>query len=216
MDLFSTLREYARIKPHAIASVSSRRTVTYRKLWSRIERATARMKGEWQVRRGDTVIYWGCGHQDALMFYLATARCGARLLALEHDAVRQRIDEIMREVPAALLLNDDEIAGTQMPAVARIVNLSALIATRCHHTPEIDEDDSQASLLTVAGAAATEPGTALRYDEQSLHTLSSIASSAIGNDSAREFAIGAALFDADILAPHVLPVLMAGGMLRFR
>jgi acyl-CoA synthetase (AMP-forming)/AMP-acid ligase II len=218
MDLFSTLRQHAKTQPLAIASISSRRTVTYRKLWSRIERATARMKDEWQVEPGDVVVYWGRGHQDALMFYLAAARCGARLLALEHDAMQRRGEEILRCLPASLLLHDDDIVFAQAPAVPRIVNLSALIATRCHHTPQIVEDDRQNSLLTVKNivTARADIDTPLHYHEQSLQALSSTAQSFVGVDGAKEFAIDAALFDADILAPHVLPVLMTGGILRFR
>lgn len=220
MNLFAILREHANTKAETIASLSSRRTVTYRKLWSRVERATARMKDEWQVKSGDTVVYWGCGHQDALMFYLATARCGAKLLPLEHTSLQHRAADILRDMPAALLLHDDDIVFETSPAAAHIANLSALIATRCHYTPAVDEDEMSASLFTATftGTLTTMPAAdgVIAYQKQSLHQLSSVAQRLVDRDKEKSFVLGAALFDADIFAPKVLSQLIAGGMLQFR
>lgn len=217
MNLFSVLREHAKERADVIASRSSRRSVTYRKLWSRIERATARMKDEWQVKSGDTVIYYGCGNQDALMYYLAAARCGAKLLPLEHSALQhaflqQPASEIGLAPPAVLLLHDDEIVFETPPAAQRIINLSALIATRCHHTPLVQEDDSQPSLLN---AMLHADGT-INYQEQSLHGLASIAQRMVVRDKGQPLLLDATLFDHHIFAPLVLPKLIAGGLLQFR
>lgn len=217
MNLFAILREHAKLRADVIASRSSRRSVTYRKLWSRIERATARMKDEWQVKPGDTVIYYGCGNQDALMYYLAAARCGAKLLPLEHGALQhaflqQSASEIGLAAPAVLLLHDDEIVFERPPAARRTVNLSALIATRCHHTPLVQEDDNQPSLLNPMWHA---DGT-LNYQVQSLRGLTSMAERVVVAAQDQPLLLDATLFDQHIFAPLVLPRLIAGGLLQFR
>ncbi len=208
MNLFEILRQHVARNPNAIASRSSRRTVTYRKFWSRIERGTARLKGEWNVRQGDTVVYWGCGHQDALMLYIATARCGARLLPLEHASLHRDSAAILQKNLPAVLLHDDEISFDTPPASPIVTNLSSLIATRCDHSPPVEEDDALPSLIMPAsidrnGRAASE------------RSLQQLSDAAEGN-VLRELHIEHALFDADIFAAKVLPILIAGGTIVFR
>ncbi len=207
MNLFNILRHHVATQPNAIASRSSRRVVTYRKFWSRIERATARLKSEWHVQAGDTVVYWGQGHQDALMFYIAVARCGAKLLPLEHAPLHEESIAILQKIPAVLLLHDDETIFEVPPAAPVIANLSSLIATRCHHTPPVTEDISLPSLISMASGSRT-----LELSERSLHQLLG----EVAPDATREFRIAEALFDADIFALRVLPVLAAGGTIVFR
>lgn len=209
MNLFDILRHHVATRPTAIASRSGRRAVTYRRFWSRIERATARLQGEWQVKPGDTVAYWGRGHQDALMLYLALARCGARLLPLEHASLQRNAAAILRAIPVAVLLHDDDTLFDEQPAVPLIVTLSSLIATRCHHTPPVDEDDTQISLLTLAQDGAMPPHI------QNTHSLRAL-SADDGTLAPDEFRVAETLFDTDVLATHVLPVLRVGGTILFR
>ncbi|MES2024883.1 MAG: AMP-binding protein [Pseudomonadota bacterium] len=208
MNLFNILRERAMTQPTTIASRSSRRVVTYRKFWSRIERGTARLKSEWNVQPGDTVAYWGLGHQDALMLYIATARCGAKLLPLEHASLQEANVAILREFPVKILLHDDDVIFDVPPAVPAIVNLSSLIATRCHHTPPVEEDAHQPSLISLA----SDSKGVLMSEQKSVYQLAS--DTAAG--SASEFRIAAALFDTDVFAPQVLSTLVAGGTIVFR
>lgn len=203
MNLFEILRHHAKTIPLAIASRSSRRVVTYRKFWSRIERATARLKGEWGVRAGDTVVYWGQGHQDALMLYVAVARCGAKLLPLEHAITQRDSARWLQQYSATVLLHDDELTFATPPLVSRLVDLSSLIATRCHHEPVVEEDAAGISLLVPRG---------IETMSSSLLQLSA----GIGNAAPDEFHIDAALFDESVLAPRVIPVLAAGGTIIFR
>lgn len=208
MNLFTILRHYVATQPNAIASRSSRRVVTYRKFWSRIERATARLKSEWHVQPGDTVVYWGQGHQDALMLYIAIARCGAKLLPLEHALLHQESTDILQKIPAVLLLHDDEIHFEVPPAARIIANLSSLIAVRCHNEPPVHEEIHSPSLI----ALTKSDGNTLHAEEKSLDQLVNAAA----HDPAREFRIAEALFDSDIFAQQVLPVLVAGGTILFR
>ena len=210
MNFFNILRQHVAAEPWAIASRSSRRAVTYRKFWSRIERASARLKGEWNVQHGDTVVYWGCGNQDALMLFVAVARCGAKLLPLEHDTLRNNVAAILQQHPAAVLLHDDELFVEDLANVRIISTLSSLIATRCHYHPEITEDDTLPSLITLVPAGE---GT-LQSSESSLQQL--VAQCTDAHAISSPFHIQAALFDTDILAPHVLPILTARGKIIFR
>lgn len=212
MNLFTILRQHVATQPNAIASRSSRRTVTYRKFWSRIERATARLKSEWHVNAGDTVVYWGQGHQDALMLYIAVARCGAKLLPLEHAPLHQNSIAVLKNIPAALLLHDDETIFEVPPAAPVIANLSSLIATRCHHNPPVNEDITQTSLISLA----TLENASAQACEQSLAQLLDDALPHLESNSAHEFRIDEALFDVDIFAPQVLPILVGGGTIIFR
>jgi acyl-coenzyme A synthetase/AMP-(fatty) acid ligase len=208
MNFFNILRQHVAAEPWAIASRSSRRAVTYRKFWSRIERASARLKGEWNVQHGDTVVYWGCGNQDALMLFIAVARCGAKLLPLEHDTLRNNVAAILQQHPAAVLLHDDELFVEDLANVRIISTLSSLIATRCHYHPEITEDDTLPSLLTFLPADKD----ALQSQET---TLQQLVAQSVDAHAISPFTLQTALFDADILAPHVLPVLAARGKIIF-
>lgn len=215
MNLFNILRHHVATQPNAIASRSSRRVVTYRKFWSRIERATARLKSEWHVKAGDTVVYWGQGHQDALMLYIAVARCGAKLLPLEHAPLHRDSIAILKTVPAVLLLHDDETIFEVPPAAPIIANLSSLIATRCQHNPPVNEDITQSSLMSLS----TDENLSVQTSEQSLQQLQQSLEETPPNlesSAAREFRIAEALFDPDIFAPQVLPILVAGGTVIFR
>lgn len=212
MNLFNILRHHVETQPNAIASRSSRRTVTYRKFWSRIERATARLTSEWHVKAGDTVVYWGQGHQDALMLYIAVARCGAKLLPLEHAPLHQNSIDILQAVPAVLLLHDDETVFEVPPVAPLIANLSSLIATRCQYDPPVNEDITQPSLISLT----TRENASLQPDEKNLEQLLDDALPYAESASAREFRIAETLFDADIFAPQVLPILVNGGTVIFR
>lgn len=212
MNLFTILRHHVATQPNAIASRSSRRTVTYRKFWSRIERATARLTSEWHVKAGDTVVYWGQGHQDALMLYIAVARCGAKLLPLEYAPLHQDSIAILKNIPAVLLLHDDETIFEVSPAVPVIANLSSLIATRCQHNPPVSEDINQPSLISLT----TQANGRVQTSEKSLGQLLEDAQPHIVSSSASEFRIAEALFDAEIFAPQVLPILIGGGTIIFR
>ena len=43
------------------------RLITYRRFWSRIERASARLQGEWGVKQGQTIAYVGASHPDIVV-----------------------------------------------------------------------------------------------------------------------------------------------------
>ena len=199
-SLFDDLARHAREQPHAIACASRFRLASYRKLWSRIERATARLQGEWEVGAGDVVAYCGDGHPDALVLYAALARCGALLLPLEHDAARAALPRLAGEVALKLALSDDDLGP---PRITQPVHpLSMLIGQPCAYQARVGSPDADAcSLLRLA-------------DDGSLGRLS-LRQLAAGPASEKRDVHGA-LFDADVFGPVVLAALCAGDTLTWR
>lgn len=196
-SVFDQLARHARAQPDKVACASRFRHASYRKLYSRIERATARLQGEWQVQAGDVVAYCGHGHPDALVLYVALARCGAVLLPLEHAAASEALAGAGLALKLALF--DDDIAP---PGIAPAVHpLSMLIGERCAWQAHVGALDPDAvSLLRIASDGSLRP--------HSLREL--VAAPASG---ARE--VHAALFDEEVFGPVVLPTLCAGATLSW-
>jgi len=200
ISLFDALERHARKQPHAIACASRFRLASYRKLYSRIERATARLQGEWDIRPGDVVAYCGDGHPDALVLYAALARCGALLLPLEHAAARAALPRLAGTVALVLALYDDDLRA---PRIAQPVHpLSTLIGEPCP---------------CQARTAVTEPDACSLLRLQADGTLQrlSLRQLAAAPDSGRREVHGA-LFDAGVFGPVVLPALLAGETLTWR
>jgi hypothetical protein len=194
-QLFDILQRHARMQPDAIACASRFRHASYRKLWSRIERATARLQGEWHVKAGDVVAYCGHGHPDALVLYVALARCGAMLLPLEHGAA----DDAHAASAAVLALFDDEIAPPRIALAAH--PLSRLIGERCAYQARVTAPDPSAcSLLRIASDGSLQG--------HSLTQMSGAPASGAGE-------VHGALFDAGVFEQLVLPTLIGGATLTW-
>lgn len=199
-SLFQALEHHAQGQPHAIALASRFRLASYRKLWSRIERATARLQGEWEVGAGDVVVYCGDGHPDALVLYVALARCGALLLPLEHAAARAALPRLAGTLAPALALFDDDLSPPRIAQPA--YPLSMLIGEPCAYQARVSAPDPDACSL-------------LRLEQDgSLRKLSLRQLSAGPAIDSRD--VHGALFDADIFGPMLLPALRAGDTLTWR
>lgn len=197
--LFQALERHARLKRDTIACASRFRLASYRKLYSRIERATARLQGEWLVGPGDIVAYSGNGHPDALVLYVALARCGAILLPLEHPAHHDAFACLATKPALALALFDDDASP---PSLAPTVYpLSMLIGEPCAYQAHVAPPDSAAcSLLRMTGDGGLA---AFSLDQLAAAPAS----------DRRE--VHGALFDADVFGPVVLPALRAGDTLTW-
>jgi hypothetical protein len=198
-SLFDLLAQYARSQPAAIACASRYRMASYRKIWSRIERATARLQGEWQVAPGDVVAYCGQGHPDALVLYLALVRCGARLWPLEHPDGPAALADHAAGLPLKIVLFDDD--GPQPRAPATALPLSTLIGSHCSHEARAVPFDPAVPSLLAIGAE----GNASQF---SLLQLQAARPSGLQEVHCR-------LFDQNVLGPVVLPTLAAGKTLVF-
>ena len=65
--LLAMLSAHAREHGDRLCHWLPERSITYRRLWSRIERASARLQGEWHVQSGQTVAYIGRSHPDIVV-----------------------------------------------------------------------------------------------------------------------------------------------------
>lgn len=204
MDFFSLLREHACLRTEAPAVSSPRRSMTYRKLWSRIERATARLQCEWGVSRDDTVAYLGNSHPDSLVLYFSLARCGACLLPLSPVQSDFERTLLIEQFQCRLLIVDDDLA-TEPGSAVRI--LSSLIATPCPHQPEgLVEDMAHPALLC---DSVTKPAS---MQFVSLAELRNEGGTFVRASQPAKVSI-TSLFERETFSRFVLPVLQNGDCL---
>ncbi len=155
-DLLALLRDHADKHGDQLAHVLPDRDITYRRLWSRIERGSARLFGEWSIREGDLVAYVGRGHPDSIVLYFALLRLGATLLPLESVSASQ-IRQVLAEKKPKLLIQDHEgsMTGMKMGSTTGSTTcaLEALLANWSHHDPVLIDDPMSRSSLFVHDAA---------------------------------------------------------------
>ena len=197
-DMLALLQRQAQAHSDAVAYVLPNRVITYRRFWSRIERACARLQGEWGVRQGDVVAYVGSGHPDALILYFALLRLDASLLPLEALA-----PEVVRAAlisqPVSLVLCDDGLAFESMKAQP----LQLLLEDWCHFEPLcVEEVSSSAQLLLKSEQGELQ---SLTMD----HLLSAMA------PQARSLFVGDKIFSLDMLTNVIFPALHAARELIF-
>ena len=197
-DMLALLQRQAQAHSDAVAYVLPNRVITYRRFWSRIERACARLQGEWGVRQGDVVAYVGSGHPDALILYFALLRLDASLLPLEALA-----PEVVRAAlisqPVSLVLHDD---GVEVDTI-KAQSLQLLLEDWCHYEPLcVEEVSSNARLLLRADNGELQ---SLTMD----HLLSAMA------PQARSLYVGQQIFSLNILTSVIFPALHAARELIF-
>ncbi len=224
MTFFDVLREQVRAQPDAIAASTPYRVASYRKMWSRIERSTARLQGEWAIAPGDVIAYFGRGHLDALVMYFAAARCGAVLLPLEHAALQRDATDLIAAAGATLVLHDDALVLDEAAfGLVKSRPLSTLIATVCSHRESVREDGGVVSLIQTWPAVPPPGGPGQASDHRRMEaretlarreSLDALATRAAADQTGQRVVAGA-LFDADVFAPIVLATMLTGQMLTF-
>ena len=119
------------------------RLITYRRFWSRIERASARLQGEWGVKQGQTIAYVGTSHPDIFVLYAALLRLGAAFMPLEGISLSSALS-FMQQADISLVVVDQD-----MTISGRTTHyLPQLLADWCHFDPDINEENpSEKSLL---------------------------------------------------------------------
>jgi len=119
------------------------RLITYRRFWSRIERASARLQGEWGVKQGQTIAYVGASHPDIFVLYAALLRLGAAFMPLEGISLSSALS-FMQQADISLVVVDQD-----MTISGRTTHyLPQLLADWCHFDPDINEENpSEKSLL---------------------------------------------------------------------
>jgi acyl-coenzyme A synthetase/AMP-(fatty) acid ligase len=196
--MLALLQHQAQAHSDAVAYVLPDRVITYRRFWSRIERACARLQGEWDVQRGDVVTYVGRGHPDALILYFALLRLGASLLPLEALAP-ELVRVALTSQPVSLVLHDDGLSFDTVKSRP----LQLLLADWCHFEPRCVDEVSGSALLLLKSE---------RGELQSLtidHLLSAMA------PQARSLCVGDQIFSLNTLTNVIFPALHAARELIF-
>ena len=198
-SFFSLLQSHADQRGDSLVHLLPDRDITYRRLWSRIERASARLQGEWNVQQGDVVAYCGNAHPDAIVLYFALLRIGAHLLALE-DTQGKDIKHWLGLASARLVVHDDGYAVEHAFAQP----LSMLLADWCHFDPILVKEDLDLPALLVP----LPDGSGLQtYSLQQLTILMSPAPTVR--------AVGKIIFDLQTLTNLILPSLRDAKSVRF-
>jgi len=205
-DLLALLRDHADKHGDQIAHVLPDRDITYRRLWSRIERGSARLFGEWGVREGDLVAYVGRGHPDAIVLYFALLRLGVTLLPIESVSTSQ-MRQVLAEHKPKLLIQDHEGAMTGSTAGSTAGSasyaLEALLASWSHHDPVLIDDPMSRPCLFVRDAA----------DDWQLNSLDQLCASLPATP--RTSFIDQHIFTTDLLRNIVLPSLRDHQLMQF-
>lgn len=203
-SLLSILHDHALSHGDYIAHLLPDRVITYRRFWSRIERASARLQGEWGVVAGDTVIYWGSGHPDAIILYCALLRLGAKLMPYE-DRDREYVQHMVEQTKSQLVVHDDALTFTSSPAHS----LSSLLADWCHFDPVVIQDESTTPALYLHDLIQND-SSAVSIGEliQALSPLQQV-------DEAEAVVIDGPIFHKEKLINLILPALTARRRLQF-
>ncbi len=197
-SFLAVLQGHAHDRADLLAHVLPDRDITYRRLWSRTERASARLQGEWGVQAGDTVAYIGSGHPDAIVLYFALLRIGASLLPLEAmTAAEARAG--FRQQGATLAVHDDDAAIDGLPSQ----RLEMLLDDWCHCEPVLVTDDPMRKALWLPLEGGGREAT-------SLYELT-----AALPEAPRPGWVNDRIFTAEVLGQWVLPALRDARRLYF-
>lgn len=196
--MLALLQSHATTHTDSLAHLHPLRDITYRRLWSRIERGSARLQGEWGVRPGDLVAYVGSGHPDAIVLYFSLLRIGASLLPLEALS-SEAVAHALTAHPPVLAVHDDGMPVEIVPAH----RLEGLLADWSHHEPVVVDDDiTRPSLWLPEGAGQWRACSLFEL----CAALPPIPSSALVNER---------IFVADTLCEVVLPSLRDARAMQF-
>jgi acyl-CoA synthetase (AMP-forming)/AMP-acid ligase II len=200
-SLLSILHDHALSHGDYIAHLLPDRVITYRRFWSRIERASARLQGEWGVVAGDTVIYWGLGHPDAIILYCALLRLGAKLMPCE-GCEREYVQNMVEQTKSHLVVHDEAFTYTTSPAHS----LASLLADWCYFDPTVIQDES--SKPTFFLPDLNDEAVSVSELMQNLSTLKQ-------SEAAEAVVVDGPIFQKEKLTKIILPALIARRRLQF-
>jgi acyl-coenzyme A synthetase/AMP-(fatty) acid ligase len=200
-SLLSILHDHALSHGDYIAHLLPDRVITYRRFWWRIERASARLQGEWGVVAGDTVIYWGFGHPDAIILYCALLRLGAMLMPCE-GREREYVQHRVEQTKSDLVIHDEAFTYTTSPAHS----LASLLADWCYFDPTVIQDESSKPTLFLPDLN----GEVVSVSElmQNLSTLKQ-------SEAAEAVVVDGPIFQKEKLTQLILPALVTRQRLQF-
>jgi acyl-CoA synthetase (AMP-forming)/AMP-acid ligase II len=198
LSMLALLEAHANTQGDTLAHVLPLRDITYRRLWSRIERGSARLHGEWGVKAGDLVAYVGHGHPDAIVLYFSLLRIGASLLPLESMPLPD-VQQLLAAKRPVLVVHDADMQS----GISHAHPLEALLAVWSHHDAPIAADDMTRRALWLPDSNGQWQATSLIELCAALPT------------APRSGFITDRIFSADLLAHVVLPSLRDARQMQF-
>ncbi len=203
-SLLAILHDHALSHSENITHLLPDRVITYRRFWSRIERASARLQGEWHVKANDIVIYWGLGHPDAIILYCALLRLGAKLMPCE-GREREYVQHMVEQTKSNLVIHDETFTYTTSPAHS----LASLLADWCHFDPTVIQDESsKPSLFLPDLRDVNSEAVSVSELMQNLSTLEQ-------SEAAEVVVVDGPIFEKEKLTQLILPALVTRRRLQF-
>ena len=200
-SLLAILHDHALSHGENIAHLLPDRVITYRRFWSRIERASARLQGEWHVKADDIVIYWGLGHPDAIILYCALLRLGAKLMPCE-GCEREYVQNMVEQTKSHLVVHDEAFTYTTSPAHS----LASLLADWCYFDPTVIQDESSKPTLFLPDL--NDEAVSVSELMQNLSTLKQ-------SEAAEAVVVDGPIFQKEKLTQLIFPALVTKRRLQF-
>lgn len=197
-SMLALLEQHATTHTDTLAHVLPVRDITYRRLWSRIERGSARLHGEWGVKPGDLVAYVGRGHPDAIVLYFSLLRIGASLLPLEAMSAAD-VSQALAAMKPTLVVHDDDLQTGPWPSQ----RLEDLLGMWSHHDPVLASDHMTRRALWLHDRDG-------QWQSVSLRELSAMLPAA-----PRSTFIDDRIFTTELLTQVVLPSLRDACLMQF-
>lgn len=172
MNIADVVSTWALCQPDQGALYFEGNRTTWRRFWNRVERATARLQGEWQVVARERVAYLGLNRPEGLILLFALARLGAILVPLDARLSPMQWRAIAAHARARILLADVslESQGRSLAHESGLdfYELDALIAKPYPRQPILYEVASQSPVLLVYRADRVGPPRAILHSQEGL------------------------------------------------
>jgi acyl-coenzyme A synthetase/AMP-(fatty) acid ligase len=153
------------------------------------------------VVAGDTVIYWGLGHPDAIILYCALLRLGAKLMPCE-GCEREYVQNMVEQTKSHLVVHDEAFTYTTSPAHS----LASLLADWCYFDPTVIQDESSKPTLFLPDL--NDEAVSVSELMQNLSTLKQ-------SEAAEAVVVDGPIFQKEKLTKIILPALIARRRLQF-
>ena len=213
--LLRALHAHVSVAPQRPALHSQGRTISYGRLWRRVERACAHLAGTWGVRPGDRVATLCLNHDLQLALLFACARLGAIFVPLNFRLAVPELSAIAAHAGIRMLFHDAphaqtaaEVAAAAMHApIDSLIDRPAALDTRL---PQPSQPPGQAPLLLVYTSGSTGQPKGALHTQAGLLANARASWWAHGMTQDDHILSALPLFHVGGLCIQTLPALLAG------